>query len=159
MKEIWKDIINYDGYQISDLGRVKSLSRQTKYGKEHSIERTIPETILKTRIDKGGYELVVLGNKSNYKNNMRNFLIHRLVATAFLPNLGKLPQVNHKDGDKQNNKLENLEWISVKDNQHHKRFTLKSGLLISNNKINILYEENKNVSLEEFVNLLIKNCN
>jgi hypothetical protein len=158
MQEIWKDIINYPGYQISNLGRVKSLPRQIKYGKNHSIPRDIPETILKTRIDKGGYELVALGSKSNHKNDFKNFLIHRLVANAFIPNPDNLPQVNHKDGDKLNNTVDNLEWIGTKDNQHHKRYTLQSGLVISNNKILQLYRDNSNMSLEEFIKLLIKNC-
>jgi hypothetical protein len=158
MQEIWKDISNYPCYQISNLGRVKSLPRQIKYGKNHSILREIPETILKTRIDKGGYELVALGSKSNYKNDFKNFLIHRLVATAFIHNPNNLPQVNHKDGYKLNNVINNLEWIGTKDNQYHKRYILQSGLVISNNKILQLYKDNNDMSLEEFVKLLINNC-
>jgi hypothetical protein len=158
MNEIWKDIPNYLGYQVSNLGRIKSNARKIMYGKNHSIPRHIPETILKTRIDKGGYELVALGSKSNHKDDFKNFLVHRLVAAAFIPNPENLPQVNHKDGDKLNNTVDNLEWIGNKDNQHHKRYTLKSGLIISNNKILQLYRVNQNASLEEFVKILILNC-
>lgn len=102
-KEIWKDILGYEGlYQVSNFGRVKSL----KFGKER---------ILKLTKDKDGYLIVNL-----YKNNKsKTFKVHRLVAEAFIPNPDNLPQVNHKDEDKSNNIVSNLEWCDVKYNQNY----------------------------------------
>lgn len=93
--EVWKDIAGYEGlYQVSNLGRVKSF---------HG--RTAPEKIL-TPYQKEGYAQILL-----IKDKRRKlFLIHRLVAEAFLPNPERKPQVNHKDENKRNNQVDNLEW-------------------------------------------------
>ena len=110
MKEIWKDIEGYENiYQISNLGRVKSLPRKTgnQFGKN--------ERILKYFINTKGYFQVDL-----YKNNKcKRFLIHRLVAEAFLENPNNLPYINHKDENKQNNYIENLEWCTAKYNSNY----------------------------------------
>ena len=98
--EIWKDIEGYEGlYQVSNKGRVKSL----KYGKER---------ILRPGIDRDGYYKIMLYNDSARKT----FRLHRLVAEAFIPNLDNKPEVNHKDENKKNNCVENLEWIRHIDN-------------------------------------------
>ena len=101
MKEIWKDIKDYEGhYQVSNLGRVKSI----KFGKE---------IILKQHINiKGGYYYVCLLKNGKHKN----YYVHRLVAEAFLPITDNLPQVNHKDENKLNNSVDNLEWCDAKYN-------------------------------------------
>ena len=92
MQEIWKDIEGYEGlYQVSNLGRVRSLPRRTTKGK-----------ILKTFIDYAGYEIVTLCN-TNKKNPRCKFRAHRLVAQAFITNPNEFPQVNHIDGNKLNN--------------------------------------------------------
>ena len=104
--EIWKDIEGYEGlYQVSNLGRVKSLEkiRGVQFQKEKIL---IPQTI------KGGY--LRIGLSKNGKST--KFLIHRLVAEAFIP---KHFTVNHKDGNKTNNSLDNLEWVSQKENNIH----------------------------------------
>lgn len=100
MKEIWKDIEGFEGlYQVSNMGRVRSLRRNI---------------ILKNRIT-SGYEMVLL-----YTNNIRkNYLVHRLVAHAFIPNPNNLPQVNHKDENKTNNCVDNLEWCDGKYNTNY----------------------------------------
>ena len=107
--EIWKDIEGYEGeYQISNSGNVKSLARLINYqwGKRKCEER-----MLKPYLTSYGYLTVKLSNK--------NFMVHRLVAAAFIDNPNNLPQVNHKDGNKTNNKVENLEWITSRDNVVH----------------------------------------
>ena len=98
--EIWKDILGYEGlYQVSNYGRVRSL----KYGKEK---------ILKQQINTDGYLHIDL-----YKNKKRkNYNVHRLVTIAFLENPNNYPQVNHKDENKQNNHIDNLEWCDYKYN-------------------------------------------
>ena len=104
MKEIWKDIKDYEGYyQISNLGRIKSLPRNGTIKSER---------IIKGAISKNGYLRVCL-----QKNGIKtNFLVHRLVAEAFIPNPDNLPQVNHKDEDKTNNIYTNLEWCTASYN-------------------------------------------
>ena len=97
MEEIWKDIEGYEGlYQVSNLGRVKSLRRNI---------------ILRQGITRNGYEIVNL-----YKNKSKYFLIHRLVANVFIPNPNNYPIVNHKDENKLNNCVDNLEWCTQKYN-------------------------------------------
>ena len=106
MKEQWKDIPDYKGlYQISNLGRVKSFRQSSKYGCQK-------EYILKPAIANNGYAQVTL-----YDNTKkRKFLVHRLVATAFIPNPSNFPQINHKDENRLNNSIENLEWCTAEYN-------------------------------------------
>lgn len=108
MKEIWKDIENYEGlYQVSNLGRVKSLPRRGTHTKEIHI--------LKSCKNHKGYLQVVLTKKCVSKTKS----IHRLVAETFIKNKDNLPQVNHIDGNKLNNCVDNLEWVSNYDNLIH----------------------------------------
>ena len=110
MKEIWQDIKGYEGkYQISSLGRIKSLKRK-------NVTTT---HIIKPRLDKNGYLLINL-SMNNHKNT---FKVHRLVAETFIPNPDNLPCVNHKDENKTNNKITNLEWCTVKyNNAYNNRY-------------------------------------
>lgn len=104
MQEIWKDIKGFEGkYQVSNYGNVKSLN----------YRHTGKEQLLKPILQNNGYFCVML-----YKPNKR-FLIHRLVAEAFIPNHDNLPQVNHKDEDKTNNYVVNLEWCTNKYNLNY----------------------------------------
>ena len=103
MNEIWKDIDEFEGlYQVSNLGNVKSLN----------YRHTGKERILKPLTDKYGYLFVTI-----YKNGkLKNYKIHRLVAKAFIPNPDGKPEVNHKDENKINNCVDNLEWMTSKEN-------------------------------------------
>ena len=115
MQEIWKDIEGYEGlYQVSNKGRVKSLSRLVvRVGKPNYITK---EKILKCSELKGtGYPAVKLGSNNNFKS----MLVHRLVAQAFIPNPDNLPQVNHKDEIRTNNCVDNLEWCDSKYNNNY----------------------------------------
>lgn len=97
--EQWKPIDGFEGfYAVSNLGRVKSLGN----------DKSRKEKIMKPQKDRNGYLLVGLCRNGKYKH----FLVHRLVAIAFLPNPEGLPEVNHKDEDKTNNCVNNLEWAS-----------------------------------------------
>lgn len=116
--EIWKDIVGYEGwYQVSNLGRVKSVSRvvphKTKGG---GVSNQVwPSKILRPTVTNHGYQLVVLSKQGKF----RYPTIHRLVATAFVPKPFNKPTVNHKDGNKENNMADNLEWCTSSENNYH----------------------------------------
>ena len=112
MKEIWKAIKDYEGkYEVSNLGRVKSLERTSR------LNRKIKERILAPREYTGGYLRVQLSRK--------DFYIHRLVAETFIPNPENKSQVNHIDGNKRNNRVDNLEWNTPLENNLH---AIRTGL-------------------------------
>ena len=98
IKEEWKTIEEYPNYQISSMGRVKSLN----------YKRTGEERIMKPYITKKGYLRIKFLEKK--------YLVHRLVAQAFLPNIENKPQIDHIDGNKQNNCVSNLRWVTNKEN-------------------------------------------
>ena len=107
MQEIWKDIKDFEGmYQVSSLGRVRSLDRFDSNGRLHKGD-------IKTTRDNGnGYKVVQL-----YKDGKQKTVsVHRLVATAFIDNPDNKPEVHHIDSDRANNKLENLQWVTRKEN-------------------------------------------
>ena len=114
MKEIFKDIKGFEGlYQISNFGNVKSLKRNI---------------ILKPSSNGKGYLHIIL-----YKNcKSKVGRIHRLVAQAFIPNPENKPQINHIDGNKSNNNVNNLEWVTNSENQKH-AFALGLQTNIANN--------------------------
>ena len=108
--EEWKDIKGYEGiYQVSDLGRVRSLDRIDAAGHRRKGK------MLKPYKNKGGYICVVLCKNGQTKG----FQIHRLVAEAFIPNPDNLPQVNHCNERRDDNKAFNLEWCDAKYNSNY----------------------------------------
>jgi hypothetical protein len=114
--EIFVDIIEYKGlYQISTLGRVKSLPRKENHFKER---------ILTTRLDKGGYPITYL----KYMGKGKILKLHVEIAKAFIPNPNNLKVINHIDGNKNNYKISNLEWVTQQENVNHAK---KMGLYAS----------------------------
>jgi len=114
--EIWKDVVGYEGYyQVSSLGRVKSLSRQFHVSKFTPKGRMTKEIILKHKLNNDGYAISVL-----HKDGKRlQTGLHRIVASAFLENKDGKKEVNHKDGNKLNNSPDNLEWCDRGENVRH----------------------------------------
>lgn len=110
MKEIWKDIKGYEKlYQVSNLGNVRRIKFINNRTQKDKIK------MLKLIKDKKGYLKINL-----WKNNKsKMFLVHRIVAETFILNPNNLPQVNHKDENKSNNCVENLEWCSQKYNNNY----------------------------------------
>lgn len=113
MIEVWKDIAGYEGmYQVSNLGRVKSLERWVQ---NHGKLQHHPEKIRTPSKRETGYLALQL-----YKDNKpQNCYIHRLVAEAFLPNPDNKSTVNHINGDKKDNRADNLEWSTYTENNKH----------------------------------------
>lgn len=129
MEEIWKPIEGFeDIYEISNLGRVRSFDRIIKYGARQYVNKfgtivnekqstmQIPGKIRKPAKSFDGYDEIHLQANDGRSKYYR---VHRLVAQAFIPNPDNLPQVDHIDGDKSNNCVNNLRWCTAKQNTHY----------------------------------------
>lgn len=109
MQEIWKDIKDFEGmYQVSNLGRVRSVDRLDSNGRLHK------GAIRAIRDNRDGYKIVELCKD----NKVKSYRVHRLVATAFIDNPDDKPEVHHVDSDRGNNKLDNLRWVTHKENNN-----------------------------------------
>lgn len=129
---MWKDIENCSNYEISDKGEIRNKTTQH---------------ILKNYIMPNGYCQVSL--KVDGEKKFKKFYVHRLMAETFLPNLENKREVNHKDGNKENNSLENLEWITSSDNQKHRHsigITKTSNRKIGMFKDGILIQEFQSIT-------------
>lgn len=134
--EIWKDIDGYEGYQVSNLGRVR------RFYKNGNVR------ILKPISNKNGYLIVTL-----YKNSSsKSCRVHRLVAKAFLENPNNLPQVNHKDENPSNNIVSNLEWCDAKYNINYGTRNEKVAEALS--KVVIQIDKNTNVIINIFPSMM-----
>jgi len=135
-KEIWKAAVGLEGrYEISSIGRLRSLDRST-YSKKSKITYNYKGRMIKTGLNRKGYYSVSL------RKNDKSFtaIIHRLVAIAFIKNPSNKEQVNHIDGNKINNKVENLEWCTNTENIRHAfrtgLFDNRIGSRCGNSKLN-----------------------
>lgn len=131
MKELWKEIIGYEGkYQISNLGNVKSIHYKKNISENHKLLKQR----CAIRNGKNSYKYIVLSKE----NKVHTFYVHRLVAEYFVPNKDNKPYVNHKDGNKHNNKANNLEWVTPLENNLHAYHVLKKHPMIG-----FMFDKNK----------------
>ena len=138
MIEEWKDVIGYENYySISNLGRFKRKNI-TYYRKTDGIKCTLSEKIVTPTIWNKGYPRVILECFGQAKS--KSIFIHVLVAKHFIPNPNNYSQVNHIDGNKTNNKVDNLEWVSNKQNVLH---SYRDEHMIHSNAIAV-YQKDKN---------------
>lgn len=108
MEEIWKDVVGYEGlYKVSNQGRLLRCKRVA------SNKHLLPQKLKVLKKKKTGY----LGTSIiDYDSKSHNILIHRVVATAFIPNPNNFPQIDHIDGNRENNAASNLRWCTAKEN-------------------------------------------
>ena len=143
MTEIWKDIQGYEGfYQISNLGNVKSLERVVDKG--NGILQHRKERIMNKRESVDGYYIA----KLNVNKKSTSIAIHILVARHFIDNPNNYPEVNHKDCNRKNNQVDNLEWCTHQQNVEHSKqlghYKTKSGCDNPNYKNDTLKIKYKN---------------
>lgn len=121
-KEIWKEVLGYEGlYEVSNYGKVRSKNRYVDCKKYKAFKKGV---LLKPRKDKGGYLTVYLSRGNKHKQ----FFVHRLVAMSFIENSNNLPFINHKDENKENNVVENIEWCDRMYNNNYGSRNLRAGI-------------------------------
>jgi len=114
--EIFLEIKDYENlYHISNFGNTKSLLKIRPCGKHKFVDRIYEEKILKNFTDKRGYIYITLSKDGVSKK----YLLHRLIAESFIENKNNLPYDNHINGIKNDNRIENLEWVSARENNCH----------------------------------------
>ena len=136
MREVWKPIIGHENYEISNKGRVRSIHNGKK-------------RIMKIQNHSHGYNVINLYEHELSRQFSR--YIHRLVGQAFIPNPLNKPQINHKDGNKKNNNVSNLEWMTAKENCAH---SSKNNLLPKGQ--NHYYSKLSNKDVKEIKKLIKK---
>lgn len=132
MTEIWKDVVGYEGiYEVSNFGNVRTHKNKTTWTERHGL-RHWKQRQLKNKTPNGRDVRLNLWKDGKVKD----WLAHRLVAYAFIPNADETKNsINHIDGNPKNNHVENLEWCNHKENNNH---AFESGLMTTNNKTTLL---------------------
>lgn len=126
MKEIWKDVVGFEGYYVvSNTGRIKSVAREYL---RNGVIIHVRERIISCGDDGRGYVSTGLSRAGTRKTCK----VHRLVAEAFIENPLSLREVNHKDENKSNNNVENLEWCDRKYNLNYGTFKQRVGIMTKN---------------------------
>lgn len=142
--EIWKAVVGYEGiYEVSSLGRVRSLDRVVKHPKGGYAN--LKSKVISQKVRNNGYLEVCLHSLGITKS----LLVHRIVANSFIINIDNKPQINHINAIKDDNRIDNLEWVTDFENQVHK----------TNNKLNPFGENHKKSKLKEFEVLSIRESN
>lgn len=131
MNEKWRDVVDYEGiYEVSNKGRVRTHKHKTTYTKKHGV-RHWKQRYLKDKTPNGRDVRVSLWKDGKTKD----FLVHRLVAFAFIPKIEGKNCINHIDGNPKNNDVENLEWCTHLENNRH---AFKTGLITTNMKVKLI---------------------
>lgn len=126
---IWKDVVGYeDIYEVSDTGQVRTKEGKVTYSTRHRTERVWKQRTLRQKVTKDKTCRVSLWKDGKE----RTWLVHRLVAYAFIPQVEGKDFINHIDGDRLNNRVENLEWCTYKENANH---AFDNDLMPSNQKV------------------------
>lgn len=154
--EIWKPIAGYEGlYEVSNLGRVKSIERYTEYKNCKSTHRIGIKSKVNGRVVKGliccGYHYVGLAKEGVRKN----YRVHRLVAMTFIPNPNNLPIINHKDENRLNNSVDNLEWCTQKYNANYGNARKKlSESLTKNRGVKVVQKNREGQVIAEYKSII-----
>lgn len=138
MNDIWKPASGLENYyEVSNLGKIRSIKRKIKNWP--SGTRTVGGRVLKCCINSSGYKVFALPKKKLVNGKVKHVFLHRYVASTFIPNTENKPYINHIDGDKQNNNIDNLEWCTHQENMSH---AMRSGLNSCRKSV-IGYKNNK----------------
>jgi DNA-binding NarL/FixJ family response regulator len=150
--EIWKDVVGYEEYyQVSNLGRIKRKPRKI-INKGSNCVQTLKEREIMPYKWRKGYFVVRLTDENKH---VKRYFIHRLVAQAFIPNPENKSQVNHISGNKADNSVHNLEWVTLQENIEHACMNgLRGNVKGENNNYSKLTEKD----VLEIVELLSKGC-
>lgn len=146
--EEWRDIEGYEGlYKVSSLGRIMSVGRTFRTGKNGTRLCVLSDSIKKTVVNNKGYLRVSL----NKNGKLKSFLVHRLVAQAFIPNPDNLPEVNHKNEIKFCNEVSNLEWCTTKYNiNYNYNYSIARQKTIENRRKTIIQLSLNNEFIKEW---------
>lgn len=127
--EHWKIIDGFPHYEVSDMGNVRSYYNRYKHNTGKIVIDKTPKMMSNGNCK--GYQMLVLKDKDGVR---RNCYVHRLVASAFIPNPYNKPDVNHIDGNPSNNKVTNLEWVTESENLKHALYVTKTATVPSHCK-------------------------